>query len=269
MVLLEEQNSNQMQLLGVGIVKILNYSINNEIDIIFQKGIGNKLIRKIINKNKEKILEKRQGISIDLICNFTIYNHFFNNNQDEIVNIIYIDKKEKILNFSDLFNISKQLNECIYNNYSLSKIEDFCNKRIKLLKCEGLLAIFIIGSAGHLFLSKINKSQTKLLEHELPISGFISAILSFSKEVIGKEPGVKLKQINLGNQRFYVNLEKDAIFAYLVRKERILDPFRRYMHLISEEFLDIYGDKINPSEFNGEVTQFEPFESVVDQYFII
>ena len=268
-ILIKKSNSNPIEIIGIGIVKISKLSSEKKIDIIFQKGVGIKLLQKIIKKNMGKIIKKREGILIDLFYNFSIYIHYFNNNPDENIGIIYLDKKEKILNYSELFQISQKLNQCTDIEDSLIKIKDICNKEIIIPRYKGLSAIFIIGSAGHLFFSKINKTKTKLIQHEIPISGFISALLSFSKEIISHGPETNLKQINLGNQNFYLNLRKDAIFAYLVEKQRISETFKRYMHIISDEFIYRFKERINPKKFTGELTPFRKFESVVDQYFII
>ena len=267
--LLEKSNSNPIEILGVGIVKISRLSSKKKIDIVYQKGVGIKLLHKIIKRNMEKIIKKREGILIDLFCNFSIYLHYFNGTQDEIIGVIYLDKKEKILHYSELFLISQKLNQCAKIDGSLIKIKDICNKEIIIPRYKGLSAIFIIASSGHLFFSKINKNKTKLIQHEIAISGFISALLSFSKEIISHGPETKLKQINLGNQNFYLNLRNNAIFAYLVEKQRITETFKRYMHLVSDEFIYRFKERINPKKFNGELTPFRKFESVVDQYFII
>lgn len=269
MIVAEKANSNPMQILGVGVIKISDSSPKKEINIIFQKGVGIQLIYKIINNNVKRILKKRQGISIDLWSNFTVYIHYFENNQNNLICIIYLDKKEKILNYSELFSISQKLNQYISMNDSLSNIKNFCDREIVIPRCKGLLALFIISSAGHLLFSKIKKNKTKLIQNEIPISGFISALLSFSKAIISNGPETKLKQINLGNQIFYLNLRNNAIFAYLVEKKRIPETFERYMHIISDEFIYRFKERINPKNFKGEVTPFRKFESVVDQYFII
>jgi len=268
-ILIKKNNSNPIEILGVGIVKISRLSSEKKIDIVFQKGVGIKLLYKIIKKNMEKIIKKREGILIDLICNFSIYLHYFNGTQDEIIAVIYLDKKEKILNYSELFLISQKLNQCAKMDGSLIKIKDICNQEIEIPRYTGLIALFAIGISGHLFFSKINKNKTKLIEHEIPISGFISALLSFSKEIISHGPETKLKQIYFGNQNFYLNLKDDVILAFLVEKQRISEIFKRYMHIISDEFIYRFKDRINPNTFNGEVAQFQEFKSVVDQYFII
>jgi len=41
------------------------------------------------------------------------------------------------------------------------------------------------------------------------------------------------------------------------------------MQLIPDEFIYLFQDKVNSQTFNGEVSQFKKFGSIVDNYFII
>ena len=258
-----------MELLGVGLIKISDLNAGGKLKIIYQKGIGNQLIQKIINVNKEKILVNKQGFLIDLICNYTAYIHYFDNKHKEITVIIYLDKKKSILKFSKFYYISKKLNEALRSKLSYSEIQQICEQDFKIPKSDSLLALLIIGTSGHLYFSKINKNNKKLANFELQISGFISALFTFTKELIGQEPGIRLKQINFGNQRFYLTLKNDVVFAYLVEKEKLLKIDKRYMQLIPDEFINFFKDKVNPHTFNGDVSHFKKFESIVDNYFII
>jgi hypothetical protein len=95
-MILEPDMSIPMDLLGVGLIKISDLKAGGKINIIYQKGIGNQLIQKIININKEKILINKQGFLIDLISNYTVYIHFFDIKHKEITVIIYLDKKKSI-----------------------------------------------------------------------------------------------------------------------------------------------------------------------------
>ncbi|GAH69954.1 unnamed protein product, partial [marine sediment metagenome] len=97
------------------------------------------------------------------------------------------------------------------------------------------------------------------------IGGFISALLSFSNTIIGEETGAKLKEINFGNQQFYVISKSNVVFAFLV--ENMNQLLQRYMYLIADEFLFDFRNYIK--EFNGDVTPFNEFESKINQYFII
>ncbi|MHA1823448.1 MAG: hypothetical protein ACTSXM_06280, partial [Promethearchaeota archaeon] len=92
MIILKPDLEFPMDISGIGLIKISNLNAGGELNVIFQKGIGYQLIRKIFNLNREKILEKKQGISIDLIQDYTVYLHYFNNIENEIIVIIYLDK---------------------------------------------------------------------------------------------------------------------------------------------------------------------------------
>ena len=269
MIIFEPDLSIPMELLGVGLIKISDLNAGGKINIIYQKGIGNQLIQKIININKEKILVNKQGFLIDLISNYTVYIHFFDNKHKEITVIIYLDKKKSILKFSKFYYISKKLNEALCSKISFSEIQQICEQDFKIPKSNSLLALLIISTAGHLYFSKINYNKTKLANVELQISGFISALLSFTKELIGQGPGIRLKQINFGNQRIYLTIKNDVVFAYLVEKEKILKIDNKYMQLIPDEFITLFKDKVNQQTFNGDVSHFRKFGSIVDNYFVI
>jgi len=55
----------------------------------------------------------------------------------------------------------------------------------------------------------------------------------------------------------------------LVEKEKILKIDKRYMQLIPDEFITLFKDKVNPQTFDGDISHFKKFESIVDKYFII
>jgi len=269
MISIEPDMSIPMDLLGVGLIKISDLNAGGKINIIFQKGMGNQLIQKIIDVNKEKILVNKQGFFIDLISNYTVYIHFFDNKRKEITVIIYLDKKKSILKFSKFYHLSKKLNEALGSKISFSEIQQICEQDFKIPKSNSLLALLVINTSGHLYFSKIKKTHTRLSNFEVQISGFISALLIFTKELIGQEPGIRLKQINFGNQRFYLTIKNDVVFAYLVEKEKISTIDKRYMQLIPDEFINLFKDRIKPETFNGNVSQFKKFGSVVDNYFIL
>ncbi|MEE9376897.1 MAG: hypothetical protein V3V33_02555 [Candidatus Lokiarchaeia archaeon] len=264
MITAEKKNFIPTYVLGVGVIKL---NSNGEINIIFQKGIGIQLIQKIIKSNKNEIIKKKNGIKIDLVCNYTVYIHYFDNQTDDIVVILYLDKKEKILKFSDLYLISEKLNNFICSNISLLALRNICNKNIRIPKSNGVIALFILNSSGHLFYSKFNKEKTKLKNFEIQISGFISALTIFSKELISQEPGVNLKKINFGKQNFYLVTEQNVIFAYLIEVEKKVDINKRYLSLVPEEFLSKYRDNI--INFKGDVSVFNNFDQEIEQYFII
>ena len=136
---------------------------------------------------------------------------------------------------------------------------------MKIPKTDGIIAIFIIGTAGSPYISKINKDRSEIADHEVHIGGFISALLSFSNTIIGEETGAKLKEINFGNQQFYVITKNEVIFAFLV--ETMTSIIQRYMYLLADEFLYQFRNLLK--EFNGDITPFNCFEEKINQYFII
>lgn len=253
-----------IHVLGFGVVEL---DSNRQYTILFQKGIGIKLIQKILNLNLDEILLKKNGIKIDIIYRDTVYIHYFDNREDKIVIVIYLDKKEKILKFSDLFLISENLNDLIGSNTSLLDLRNICEENIKIPKTNGVIAVFIISSAGHLFYSKYNKEKAFFKDSELQVSGFISALLMFSREIISKGTSAKLRKINFGNRHFYLNSEQNVIFAYLIEENKKDKINKRYLYLITEEFLSKYKESIG--NFTGDVSGFNAFENIIDQYFII
>ncbi len=266
MIILKTDLEFPIDISGIGLIKISNLNEGGELNVIFQKGIGYQLIRKIFDLFREKILEKKQGISIDIIHDYTIYLHYFNNIENEIFVIIYLDKKESILKFSKFYYLSKKLNDAICSNVSLSEIQKICENDFKIPKSDSVLALLIIGTSGHLYFSKIKRDKQKFAQCEVQISGFISALLTFSKELIGQEPGMRLKQINFGNQRFYIILKNNVIFAYLVEKNKISKIDKKNMELVSDEFIYNYKEIVSLRAFNGDISQFRKFGKIVDNY---
>ncbi len=269
MIVLDNDSTPPMHLLGVGFIKISDLSAGGTTQILFQKGIGIQLIHTILKLNQNKILTKKQGIAIDLISDYTVYMHYFNSNPSEIIVIIYLDSKDSILQFSSYYEVSKKFNEVIYSCEEMSAIQKICDYDFIIPQSDSLLALFMISSAGHLYYSKVNDKKCRLGDFEVQISGFISALLIFAKEIIGQGPGVELKHINFGNQQIYLIVKNDVISAYLVEEERISKLDRKYMQIVSDEFLDMYKDHINPKTFSGDLSKYQGFGDVVDKYFVM
>lgn len=238
-------------------------------EIIFQKGMTIVSIQTLIDLYKGKIIEKKQGYIKDLINNHTIYIHFFDKKQGDILIIIYKDDKENRMDYKRLYHFSKSLFQRICSNISRLEIENICNTFIKIPKVEGLLAIFIVDEVGFLYFSKVNKEENCISQNKVQIAGFISAILCFSQDYIGGEDsGFKLEAINVGKANFYMHINNDVIFAYLVEKEKRNEKIQKYIEVISEEFIDKYYET-HVKDFNGDLTPFHEFENIIGQYFII
>jgi len=260
----EKKFPTPIHVLGFGVVEL---DSNRQYAILFQKGIGIKLVQKILSLNLDEILLKKNGIKIDTLFRDTVYIHYFDNKEDKIVIVIYLDEKEKILKFSDLFLISENINNLVISKTSIIDLRKICEDKIKIPKSNGVIAVFIISSAGHLFYSKFNKEKAFFEDSELQVSGFISALLIFSREIISKDTEAKLKKINFGNRHFYLNSEQNVIFAYLIEENKKNKINKRYLYLTSEEFLLKYKECLG--NFDGDVSKFRDFENIIDQYFII
>jgi len=255
-----ETKDHSLEMLGVSLVSIHGKTHN----IIFRKGIGLPIVKTLIKLFKKKIIQKKEGKLIELLGNYTVYIHFFQVER-EIVSIFYINEKDKLIEYNNLCLFSNKLLKKFCLNAPISEINCDCNSIVPAL--PGISALFIIGDAGHSYFNKINDNQTFLAEHYIQIGGFISAILSFSKEVICKQSGGNLRAINFENQEIYMMVKDEVIFAYLIDKKADSESLKRYIELLIEEFLDLHRERIK--NFNGDLTPFNDFESIVNQYFII
>jgi len=260
-----KENPLAMEMLGIGLVKILQIDIDAKFNVLFQKGIGEPLIQNIIELYKKEIIHKKQGNSIIPLEKFTIFIHYFENHNHDILVIIYMEEKDSSVNFSKLYFLSRKINRKFQLNEPVSKIIEDFDTAVEIPRTDGIIAVFIIGSTGSPYISKINKNRSEIADHEVHIGGFISALLSFSNTIIGEETGAKLKEINFGNQQFYVISKSNVIFAYLV--ENMNSLIQRYMYLLADEFL--YQFKNHIKDFNGDITPFNCFEEKINQYFTI
>ena len=249
-----------IQVLGMGLVSMTK----NRSNIVFNKGISRSLMKDLIKLYRPEILNKKEGKMIDLLGIFTVYIHFYTLGNERI-SIFYINEKDRLVNYEDLCSLSRLLVKTYCSNVSISKISQICNKAIPSIK--GLSALFVINTTGHTLFTKIRNDKTKLSENYIQIGGFLSAILMFSNEVIGKNSGESLQAINFENQKFLITVKEGIIFAYLVEQTNNSEIIERYMDLLKEEFFDLYSDCLK--DFNGEVYQFHTFEPVVEKYFSI
>ena len=253
-----------LQMLGFGLVNISDFSSNDRFQILFQKGIGTPLIQNIIELCKKEINNQKQWNSIIPIDEFTIFVHYFQHKNDTIV-ILYLTEKDHNINFPKLYLFTRKITNEFRLNTPISEIIKTCNKTILIPQTKGIIGVFILGASGSPFCSKINQTRKQISKKEVHIGGFISALFSFSKEIIGQESGAELKEINFGNQRFYMITKSNVIFAFLV--EDLNSLIERYMYLIADDFLEQFKDHV--TNFNGDVTPFKEFEKKIDLYFEI
>lgn len=251
-------NPAAIDILGVGIVSITEKDSN----IIYNKGISRSLMKDLIKLYRPDILERKEGKLIDLLGIFTVSIHFYSFNEDCIA-IFYIIEKDTLTNYDVMCSESRRLAQMYCSNAPLSAINDTCNKIIPSF--EGLSALFVISTTGHTLFTKIRDDQASISENYIQIGGFLSAILMFSNEIIGKNSGDTLQAINFENRQFIISVKEDIIFAYLIDISKKSDNFERYMDLIAEEFLVQFRNSVK--NFNGDLGQFHRFQLVVDKYF--
>jgi hypothetical protein len=249
-----------IQVLGIGLVS-MNQNRHN---IIFNKGISRSLMVDLIKLYRPEISSKKEGKIIDLLGIYTVYIHFYTL-ESEKISIFYINEKDKLVNYDSLCSLSRLLVNNYCSNVSVSKIIKICNTAIPSLK--GISALFVINTTGHTLYTKIREDKTRLLENYIQIGGFLSAILMFSNEVIGKNSGESLQAINFENQQFLITVRDGIIFAYLLEDPSCASSIERYMELLKEEFFDMYCECIK--DFDGDLNHFNTFERVVEKYFSI
>lgn len=262
-----EEDSQIFQLRGFSISEV---NTEGNLEIIFQKGIGITLTRKIIDLYKNIVLKKRQGYIKDNIGNLTIYINFFEKIHDNKLVIMYIDKTENLMNYTQLYHLSKKFYNVLCSNAADSELKKICDTYIKIPKAKGIIGVFIIDKAGFLYFSKVNENRPYMANNNFQIAGFISAILIYSQDIIaGEEYGLKLEDINLGNGcQMFLKTKSNVIFAYIIEKNNSSENIKRYMQVIVEEFLYRYYSS-HVINFKGDLAPFHDFENVIDQYFEI
>jgi hypothetical protein len=196
---------------------------------------------------------------------FMVILHFFEDKTNNKIILIYMNDKEKDVNFTKLYLFSKEIFNKFESDFNLAEIKEFCDKKITIPQSKKLFGIFILNPSGSPYFTKINKERAGIADKDVQISGFISAILTFSREVISQDAGGNLKEINFGSQRFFTIIRNDVIFAYLVEDANSL--FKRYMYLVVEEFFNSYQKELE--EFNGDISPFKDFENILEKYFKI
>jgi hypothetical protein len=254
------ESYHPLEMLGLGLVSI---TLKNH-NVIFRKGIGTPLLTKLIKVYRKQIIEKKEGKIIELVGSFTVYIHFYELER-EIVAVFYVNEKDKLIKYEELCSLSNILLRCYCSNVSDLELNRVFSKVVPCAK--GISALFIIYNTGHSLFAKINKNKKFLADNYIQVGGFISAILAFSKEVIGRESGESLQAINFENERFYVHLRDNIIFAYLIDKRNESKNLKRFIELIADEFMEKFDEDLK--DFQGDVTPFSEFERIVDNYLLI
>ncbi|MHA1146270.1 MAG: hypothetical protein ACTSRW_16160 [Candidatus Helarchaeota archaeon] len=250
-----------LEVMGFGLVKILLPNFTKGFNVVFQKGIDIPMIQNILELFKQEFKSDDHKISFIPLDNFTIYVNYFENSEGEKLIAIYMFDKGDTGDYSRLYLHARKIRSLFRANSSLSKIRDFCEETIIVPRIGGVKAIYILSKTGIPFFSRtlVNEVDEPL------IAGFISAIFSMSEQIIGKDTGAKLKEINFGNHIFYTVVKKEIIFVYLVCK---LTPLlKRYMYYVADLFIEKFKEEIE--NFFGDVAVFDSFDDILEQYFKI
>ncbi|MFX1294869.1 MAG: hypothetical protein ACFFD2_08450 [Promethearchaeota archaeon] len=255
---------NSLSILGVGLIKVLKISAEKNFEVVFQLGIGIPLIQNVFEIFKQEFHEKSEGTSIIPLEHFAMFINYFKNQTDEFQLLIYMYDKENTEIYSQLYLHSRKIKGAILSGTGISSIIEICKDTIKIPQVAGLKGIYILGLSGIPLFSKTNKKRIDLDDSQL-VGGLISALFNFSQHLIGEDSGGKLKEINFGNQSFYMITKNDVIFVYLV--EKMTPLLKRYMYIMADEFLDKYRKDIK--EFDGNITPFQTFNDILDHYFVI
>jgi hypothetical protein len=249
-------DSWSLQLYGLGLVSISFRAAT----VIFLKGMSDAMLNSLIRAYKKRIIEIREGKIIDLVGSYTLYIHFFDI-ESEILAIFYLNKKDVFTRYDDLCSFSSKILNMYNLNHSQLNLNSLCKEIVNLPR---LSALFIISADGHCLFSKT--SSEYLDQNAIQISGFISAILLFSNEVIGKTSGESLKTINFERIQFHVKLKSEIIFAYLIEHSEDSVNIDYFTELIAEDFLNTFSTQLQ--NFSGRVSAFRAFESHIEKYLI-
>ena len=126
-----EISTGKTEMLGVEVIQVAKSG--RRLDIIFHRGIALSLTQKIMKLYKEKILSVKQGNLIVSVDDFGVYIHFFSLDIDNIIIIIYVDKKFSIIEkCTKMYLIYKKSYEIIKRNAPISEIINMCKIAISI-----------------------------------------------------------------------------------------------------------------------------------------
>ena len=122
---------NTTEMLGVEVLQVAKSG--KRLEILFHKGIALSLTQNIMNLYLEKIFKAKQGNLITSVDDFGVYIHFFSLDLDNILIIIYIDKKKSVIdNCTKMYSIYKKIYEAIINNRPITEILNIRKLSIKI-----------------------------------------------------------------------------------------------------------------------------------------
>jgi hypothetical protein len=126
-----EISADFTEMLGLEVLQADKFG--KRLDIIFHKGIALSLTQKIMNIYLEKIFKAKQGNLITSVDDFGIFIHFISLDLNNILIIIYIDKKNCIVEkCTKMYILYKKTYESIKKNNSIAEILNICKMAIRI-----------------------------------------------------------------------------------------------------------------------------------------
>jgi len=126
-----EISPDKTEMLGVEVIQVTKSG--RRLDIIFHQGIALSLTQKIMKLFLEKIFKAKQGNLIVSVDDFGVYIHFFSLDLDNILIIIYVDKKFNIIDkCTKMYLFYKRSFEFIKKNAPISEILNMCKMSIAI-----------------------------------------------------------------------------------------------------------------------------------------
>jgi hypothetical protein len=103
----------------------------------------------------------------------------------------------------------------------------------------------------------------KQIDQDL-ISGFLTALTSFSTEV----KGGKIESIVMADIRFIYSVgAKELLFVFCCDKDDLEQEVQGRIEKVKKEFQDMFTDQL--VDWNGNVTIFRPFDEIVDDMILL
>ena len=103
----------------------------------------------------------------------------------------------------------------------------------------------------------------KKIDQDL-ISGFLTALASFSTEV----KGGKIESLVMQDIRFIYSVsDNELLFVFCCDKDDMEDEVQGRIEKVKKEFNQMYSDQIK--NWNGNVTIFKPFDEIVDDMIVL
>jgi hypothetical protein len=115
----------------------------------------------------------------------------------------------------------------------------------------------VIGSGGLLMYSR--QYGDRKVDQDL-ISGFLTALSSFSSEV----KGGKIESLVMQDIRFIYSIgDSDLLFVFCCDKDDLEDEVQGRIEKVKNEFYRMFKDQVK--NWNGNVTIFRPFDEIIDE----